>query len=151
MTERFGLSVVIIYCAKQWEGAPSAAAPSIISCAIASIGAKSFTGGRPIPATRLSSTKERKAEAPQVMLAYHSQPSDDHGDQWPCGTGCELAVEEAPGDWRNSISPASRRNAIHSASFGMVLNRRVPSRVACSSRQPRAGSCLTVVKLEQLS
>ena len=77
MTERFDLSVVIIYCPKQREGAPSAAAPSIVSCAIASIVAKSFTGGRPIPAsTRLSSTKERKAEAPQVMLAYHSQPSD---------------------------------------------------------------------------
>jgi hypothetical protein len=77
MTERFHLSVVITYCAKQREGAPSAAAPSIISCAIASIVAKSFTGGRPILAsTRLSSTKDRKAEAPQVMLAYHSQPSD---------------------------------------------------------------------------
>jgi hypothetical protein len=48
MTERFDLSVVITYCAKQREGAPSAAAPSIISCAIASIVAKSFTGGRPI-------------------------------------------------------------------------------------------------------
>lgn len=57
MTKRFGLSVVIIYCAKQWEGAPSAAAHSIISCAIASIGAKSFTGDG------LSSTKEREAEA----------------------------------------------------------------------------------------
>ena len=34
-------------------------------------------GGWLIPASkRLSSTKERKAEAPQVMLAYHSQPSD---------------------------------------------------------------------------
>jgi hypothetical protein len=66
-------------------------------------------------------------------------------------TGCELTVEEAAGDWRNSISPASRRNAIHSASFDMVLNRGVPSRVACSSGHPRAGSCLPVVKLEQLS
>jgi len=65
--------------------------------------------------------------------------------------GCELAVEEAAGDWRNSISPASRRNEIRSASFGMVLDRRVPSRVACSSSQPRAGSCLPIVKLEQLS
>ncbi len=54
MTERSGLSV---YCTKQWQGAPSAAAPSIISCAIASIGAKSFTGDG------LSSTKEREAEA----------------------------------------------------------------------------------------
>jgi hypothetical protein len=52
MTKRFGLSVVIIYCAKQWEGTPSVAALSIISCAIASIEAKSFTGDG------LSSTKE---------------------------------------------------------------------------------------------
>jgi hypothetical protein len=41
---------------------------TIISGAIASIGVKSFTGGRPIPASkRLSSTKERKAEAPQTL------------------------------------------------------------------------------------
>jgi hypothetical protein len=48
---------VIIYYTKQSEGAPSAAALSIILCAIASIGATSFTGDG------LSSTQEREAEA----------------------------------------------------------------------------------------
>jgi hypothetical protein len=120
MTERFDLSAVIIYCAKRWEGASSAAAPSIISCAIASIGVNSFTGGQPIPASKtLSSTKER--EAPQVCWRTTRNRRTDDCDQWPRGTGCELAVEEAAEDWRNSISPASRRNATHSASFGMVL------------------------------
>jgi hypothetical protein len=62
----------------------------------------------------------------------------------------ELALEEAAGDRRNAIStglPAER--PIRSDSF--ALDRRVPSGVARSSRQPMAGSCLPVIKLEQLS
>jgi hypothetical protein len=62
----------------------------------------------------------------------------------------ELALEEAAGDPRNSISPASpAERPIRSDSFG--LDRRVPSRVARSLRQPMAGSCLPVITLEQLS
>jgi hypothetical protein len=84
------------------------------------------------------------------MLAYHSQPSDRPLRSMALRYRCELAVEEAreTGAIRSRRPP---RNAIRSASFGMVLNRRVPSRVACSANQPRAGSCLAVVKLEQLS
>jgi len=144
MTERFDLSVVIIYCAKQWEGTPSVAALSIISCAIASIEAKSFTGDG------LSSTKEREAEARRyasVLPATVGQTIAINGPRYRMRTRCR----RSGGRPAQFDLAASRRNAIRSASFGMLLNHRVPSRVACSSNQPRAGSCLAVVKLEQLS